>query len=82
MTDSLLAEELEAQKELAKELEAEVAALESQTQQLEKQRAAEAERARARDELAPLPAGIPYEVRLKRGGTVILAGMSDDARPV
>ena len=44
MTDSLLAEELEAQKELAKELEAEVAALESQTQQLEKQRAAEAER--------------------------------------
>ena len=27
--------------------------------------------------LAPLPAGIPYEVRLKKGGSVIMAGMTE-----
>ena len=43
--------------------------------------AARAEMGRAKDELAPLPAGIPYEVRLKGGGSLIAAGLTTDAEP-
>ena len=40
---------------------------------------AASEMRRALDSLAPLPAGIPYEVRLKKGGSIILAGMTTTA---
>ena len=43
--------------------------------------AARAEMSRAKEELAPLPAGIPYEVRLKKGGSVIVAGMTESEEP-
>ena len=43
--------------------------------------AAEAEMARLKDEMTPLPAGVPYELRLKRGGTVIMAGMTAASEP-
>ena len=39
-------------------------------------KAAEAEMAKMASELAPLPTGIPYELRLTKGGSVLMAGVT------
>ena len=44
-------------------------------------KAAAAEAAAKKENLSPLPAGVPYELRLKKGGSVIMAGMTAEPEP-